>query len=130
MPGWEFELLRALSLNTATDLYWEASHIANSQMRKSGQFWVVMLLSYLFISLNLVIGWFVAVNFAIPPFVFDFALGVVTIHPLARWHYKRYLLKLRGALSESMLLFVQDELERDSRRRRRSLQRKKAIVSG
>jgi len=125
-PGWEFDLLRALSSDAARPIFRRAWRNANSRLMATWQWWAFMAVLLALGGLSMALVWAAAANLGLGPagrvaleVTFHATLGAVAFHPLARLQERHALSYVREALAAELLGFARDEMAPPSARQGR-----------
>lgn len=116
MAGWQFDLLRTLPSPIARQLYRQAWGRASLERLYTWQWWVCFGLGSGLAVLSLAVIWSIAGNLGLGPFgrlglevAVHVTLGILCLHPLARF-YEQYMLPfVASALADELLQLVEDE---------------------
>jgi hypothetical protein len=128
LPGWEFDLLRALPTNVANQLYRSAWADARPQLMRTWQWWAFLGLVLVFAWVSVALVWVVATALGLGAFgrvclelAYHATVGVLIFHPLSRVYMRHSLPYIRAALVNELVWFVRDELAppRSARRQTR-----------
>lgn len=130
IPGWEFDLLRALPPETARRLYQRALFAVMPQMWQSRMHWVVVGITFITCMLTLVLVWAIGAALGFGPFgrfvlevAFHVPVGVAILHPLGRRYQLQMQPYVRAALAEELMNYAEDALAPPPSRRVRPKRR-------
>jgi hypothetical protein len=126
LPGWEYDLLRALPVEKASSLYSGASIRAGVQLLKKWWWWALVGLSIGLAAVSVLLVWVCAAALGVGPLgrlaldvVFHILLGVTVYHPLIRAQQSLVQPYVRTALAGELITFAQEELAPPLRRKKR-----------
>lgn len=116
MPGWQFDLLRALPPRIAKRLYSAAWQRASMEMWKTWKWWAFMLSGFVFATLSMTFIWTTAQILGVGPvgkigleIAFHATLGLLVFHPLARVQKRFVQTFLADALVDELMRFARNQ---------------------
>jgi hypothetical protein len=116
LPGWEFDLLRALPPDVAKSLFQQVFGEAHRRLMRTGYGLAFAVACGAPAVVSTTIVWAIAAALGLGPLgrmavevAFHATIGVVIFHPLVRLHWRYLMPHLRAALAEELRNFARDE---------------------